>query len=53
MLNLIPKEAEFIINKLHDCGYEAFLVGGCVRDMLMGTTPNDWDITQMLYPKTL
>ena len=51
MLNLIPKEAEFIINKLHDCGYEAFLVGGCVRDMLMGTTPNDWDITTNALPQ--
>ena len=53
MLNLIPKEAEFIINKLHDCGYEAFLVGGCVRDMLMGTTPNDWDIATNALPQNV
>lgn len=38
-------EALFIINRLEEKGFEAFAVGGCVRDYLMGVTVNDYDIT--------
>ena len=31
-------------------GYEAYVVGGCVRDSLMGRTPNDWDVTTSATP---
>lgn len=41
----IPKEIKFIIEKLEKCGFEAYIVGGCVRDFLLGKKPNDWDIT--------
>ena len=34
-----------------DNGFEAFIVGGCVRDSLMGTIPNDWDITTNAKPE--
>ena len=41
----IPPEAEHILSVLRENGYEAYLVGGCVRDMLMDITPHDYDIT--------
>lgn len=40
----IPGEIEKVINKLNTEGYEAYLVGGCVRDILLGRKPNDYDI---------
>ena len=46
----IPKAAQHIINVLYDNGYEAFVVGGCVRDSLMGIEPKDWDITTSASP---
>ncbi len=39
-----------IIKLLNDAGYEAYAVGGCVRDMLMGKNPNDYDITTNALP---
>ena len=41
----IPARAEKILDTLHEAGYEAFVVGGCVRDSVLGRTPGDWDIT--------
>ncbi len=41
----------FIIDKLYENGYEAFAVGGCVRDAVMGRIPHDWDITTNALPK--
>lgn len=46
----IPSPAEEIINKLNEHGYEAYVVGGCVRDMLLGREPGDWDITTSALP---
>ncbi|GMQ56009.1 CCA tRNA nucleotidyltransferase [Vallitalea sediminicola] len=46
----IPDYAKKIIDKLTDNGYEAYLVGGCVRDSLIGKIPNDWDITTSALP---
>lgn len=46
----IPKQVEFIINRLRQHGYEAYAVGGCVRDALLGRKPNDWDITTSARP---
>ncbi|WP_058485848.1 CCA tRNA nucleotidyltransferase [Defluviitalea phaphyphila] len=46
----IPKEVEEIIEKLNENGYEGYIVGGCVRDILMGRTPHDWDITTSAKP---
>lgn len=45
-----PHSVEIIINELEKKGYEAFAVGGCVRDALLNKTPNDWDITTSAMP---
>lgn len=47
----IPRQAEEIIEKLNRHGFEAFVVGGCVRDSLMGREPGDWDITTSARPQ--
>ncbi|NLK22036.1 MAG: CCA tRNA nucleotidyltransferase [Epulopiscium sp.] len=47
----IPKEAEEIIFMLNRQGYEGYIVGGCVRDILMNRTPHDWDITTSAKPE--
>ena len=41
----IPIEIKNTIEKLEECGFEAYVVGGCVRDFLLGKKPNDWDVT--------
>lgn len=47
----IDKNAKFIINTLNLKGYSAYAVGGCVRDVIMGKTPSDWDITTSACPE--
>lgn len=47
----IPSEIQFIINRLKDNGFEAYLVGGCVRDMLTDVPPHDYDITTSAPPE--
>ncbi|NLO39721.1 MAG: CCA tRNA nucleotidyltransferase [Ruminiclostridium sp.] len=47
----IPGEAEEIITTLEANGHEAYLVGGCVRDALMGRTPKDYDICTSALPQ--
>lgn len=46
----IPQNVKFIIDTLEDAGYEAFAVGGCIRDAIMGRVPHDWDITTSATP---
>ncbi len=56
----LPKEALEVIDTLEKGGYEAYLIGGCVRDLFLGRTPKDWDATTnatpaeiiKLFPKT-
>ena len=47
----IPTYVEKIIVKLQDAGFEAYAVGGCVRDSILGVTPNDWDVTTNALPQ--
>lgn len=47
----IPEQVEEIIHKLNENGYEAYAVGGCVRDTLLGREPEDWDITTSALPE--
>jgi len=46
----IKKEANIILDKLNKNGYEAYIVGGCVRDLIMGIEPKDYDITTNALP---
>ncbi len=48
---VIPKAAQHIIEVLQNNGYEAYVVGGCVRDTLLGRLPKDWDITTSALPQ--
>ena len=47
----MPHDVEWIIGKIRENGYEAFAVGGCVRDTLLGRKPGDWDITTSAKPE--
>lgn len=47
----IPQGAAWVLEKLHAAGYEAYVVGGCVRDSLLGRVPDDWDITTSAKPE--
>jgi len=51
--NQIPAEVSAIIETLEKSGYEAYLVGGCVRDFLLGKIPKDWDITTNANPEKI
>ena len=46
----IPQAAAGIIDTLYNAGFEAYVVGGCVRDSVMGRVPHDWDITTSAKP---
>jgi len=47
----IPKQVANIINTLENSGFEAYIVGGCVRDYLLNKPPKDWDITTSALPE--
>lgn len=47
----MPEAAAEILNTLHEAGYEAYIVGGCVRDSILGREPGDWDITTSALPQ--
>ncbi|MDF2474463.1 MAG: hypothetical protein K0R21_2245 [Anaerocolumna sp.] len=46
----LPQKVDYIINQLIKYGYEAYAVGGCVRDSILGKEPEDWDITTSATP---
>ena len=48
---IMPANASRIIHILQDAGYEAYIVGGCVRDAILNKTPDDWDITTSARPE--
>jgi len=47
----IPKYVKEILERLEKAGYKAYIVGGCVRDLLMDVEPKDWDVTTNARPK--
>ncbi len=51
LADIMPEDVGYIINTLERAGYEAYAVGGCVRDALLGRVPNDWDITTSAKPQ--
>lgn len=46
----MPQSVRLIISRLEAAGYEAFAVGGCIRDSITGAVPNDWDICTAALP---
>ena len=46
----LPQKVSIIINRLQQHGYDAYAVGGCVRDSVLGRNPDDWDITTNAMP---
>lgn len=49
----LPDKVHKIINTLEAAGYEAYAVGGCVRDSILGRKPDDWDITTLAKPEEI
>lgn len=47
----IPAAVREILDRLNDAGYEAYVVGGCVRDFLLGREPHDWDVATSAHPE--
>lgn len=61
LLHKLPDPVQQVLTTLRNSNFEAFVIGGCVRDILMGREPKDWDVTtnalpdqiQAVFPKTL
>ena len=49
----IPDEVKQVAQTLEKAGYTAYLVGGCTRDLLLGHTPKDWDLTTDAHPEQI
>lgn len=49
----LPEDVKIIINQIERAGFEAYAVGGCVRDSILGRKPNDWDITTSALPEEI
>lgn len=57
----VPRKAQYIIDTITNAGFEAYVVGGCVRDSILGRKPQDWDVTtsakpgqvKALFPRTV
>ena len=48
---ILPSNIEYVLTTLENNGYEAYIVGGCVRDFLLGKTPYDYDVTTNATPE--
>ena len=48
---VLPEKVTYIIDTLTQHGFEAYAVGGCVRDTMLGRIPMDWDITTSAKPE--
>lgn len=49
----IPKEVQSVVFVLEEKGFEAYVVGGCVRDLFLGRTPQDWDVATNASPEEI
>ncbi len=49
----LPENAKKILDTMHEAGFEAYVVGGCVRDAILGREPGDWDITTNAVPEDI
>ena len=50
LVSKVPKEVSYVTDVLEEAGFEAYLVGGCVRDLIIDRNPKDWDITTNANP---
>ena len=48
---ILPNDVAWILKKLNENGFEGYIVGGCVRDAIMGIEPHDWDMTTSATPQ--
>ena len=53
MIKKIPLEVVKVLKKIESFQFEAYIVGGCVRDLLLGKEPKDWDVTTSAKPSQL
>lgn len=53
LISKIPKEVSYVTKILEEAGYSAYLVGGCVRDLILGKDPKDWDVTTDANPEQI
>ena len=53
MLKKIPPQVVGVLEKIKDAGFEAYIVGGCVRDLLCNIEPKDWDVTTDAKPEEI
>jgi len=53
MIKKIPKQVIEVLEKIGTSGFEAYIVGGCVRDLIMDRIPKDWDITTSAKPEEI
>lgn len=53
LISQIPEQVSYVTKTLEEGGFEAYLVGGCVRDLVMGRDPKDWDITTNAKPEQI
>jgi len=53
LISKIPKEVSHVTDVLEQAGFEAYLVGGCVRDLIIGREPKDWDVTTNAKPEQI
>lgn len=53
MKHQVPELVRIVAEQLITAGYESYLVGGCVRDILIGKTPKDWDLTTNATPEQI
>lgn len=49
----LPEKVKYIINTIQSAGFEAYAVGGCIRDSILGRKPDDWDITTSAKPEEI
>ena len=49
----LPEKVKYIIETIQAAGFEAYAVGGCIRDYVLGKEPNDWDITTSARPEAV
>ena len=53
MMITLPAPVSFLLSRLRQAGYSAYAVGGCVRDSLLGRSPNDWDLCTSALPEQI